>query len=84
MSKLEFYCTEFDLFTSDQEVSDFDKVPEPRLSEVQDVQFTSFFKLQGNFELLNSSNNIFITFKVSSCRIQYKYLFIIFIYKYYL
>ena len=42
MSKLEFYCTEFGLYTSDQEASDFGKVPEPSLSEVQSSSFLSF------------------------------------------
>ena len=69
MCKLEFDFTQFDLYTSDKETSDFGKVPEPRLQEVQDVQFTSFFKLQGNFELLNSSNNIF--YNVQSVLMSY-------------
>ena len=50
MSKLEFYCTEFGLYTSDQEASDFGKVPEPNLSEVQEVQSSSFLSFR---EILN-------------------------------
>ena len=50
MSKLEFYCTEFGLYTSDQEASDFGKVPEPSLSEVQEVQSSSFLSFR---EILN-------------------------------
>ena len=42
MSKLEFYCTEFGLYTSDKEASDFDKLPDPILSEIQEVQSASF------------------------------------------
>ena len=37
MSKFEFFCTEFGLYTSDQEASDYGKLPEPSLSEVQEV-----------------------------------------------
>ena len=84
MSKLEFYCTEFGLYTSDQEASDYGKLPEPSLSEVQEVQSASFLSFR---EILNywiALTIFFITFKVSSCRIQYKYLFIIFIYNIYL
>ena len=50
MSKLEFYCTEFGLYTSDQEASDFGKVPEPSLSEIQEVQSSSFLSFR---EILN-------------------------------
>ena len=50
MSKLEFYCTEFGLYTSDQEASDYGKVPEPSLSEVQEVQSASFLSFR---EILN-------------------------------
>ena len=39
VSKLEYYCTEFGLYTSDQ-----------RLSEVQEVQSASFFSFR---EILN-------------------------------
>ena len=42
ISKLEFYCTEFGLYTSDQALSDFDKVPEPSPSDVQEAQSASF------------------------------------------
>ena len=42
MSKLEFYCTEFGLYTSDQALSDFDKVPEPSPSDVQEARSASF------------------------------------------
>ena len=37
MSNLEYFCTEFGLYTSDNEASDFGKVPEPSLSEIQEV-----------------------------------------------
>ena len=50
MSKLEFYCTEFGLYTSDQEAYDYGKLPEPNLSEVQEVQSASFFSFR---EILN-------------------------------
>ena len=50
MSKLEFYCTEFGLYTSDQEASDYGKLPEPSLSEVQEVQSVSFLSFR---EILN-------------------------------
>ena len=50
MSKLEFYCTEFGLYTSDQEASDYGKLPEPSLSEVQEVQSASFLSFR---EILN-------------------------------
>jgi phage terminase small subunit len=42
MSKLEFYCTEFGVYTSDQEASDYGKVPEPEIQEVQSASFLSF------------------------------------------
>ena len=42
MSKLEFYCTEVGLYTSDKEASDFGKVPDPILSEIQEAQSASF------------------------------------------
>ena len=42
MSKMEFYCTEFGLYTSDMEASDFGKVPAPSLSEIQEAQSDSF------------------------------------------
>ena len=45
MSKLEFYCTEFGLYTSDMEASDFGKVPAPSLSEIQEAQSDSFLSL---------------------------------------
>ena len=50
MSKLEFYCTEFGLYTSDKEASDFGKVPDPILSEIQEVQSASFLSFR---EILN-------------------------------
>ena len=50
MSKLEFYCTEFGLYTSDLEASDFGKVPEPSLSEVQEAESASFLSFR---EILN-------------------------------
>ena len=50
MSKLEFYCTEFGLYTSDQEASDYGKVSEPSLSEIQEVQSASFLSFR---EILN-------------------------------
>ena len=65
MSKLEFYCTEFGLYTSDQEASDYGKVPEPSLLEIQEVQSASFFSFR---EILNYSIALaifFIMFKVS-------------------
>ena len=65
MSKLEFYCTEFGLYTSDQEASDYGKVPEPSLSEVQEVQSASFLIFR---EILNywiGLTIFFIMFKVS-------------------
>ena len=68
MSKLEFYCTEFGLYTSDQEASDYGKLPEPSLSEVQEVQSASFLSFR---EILNywiSLTIFFITFKVSLYR----------------
>ena len=43
MSKLEFYCEEFGLYTSDQEASDFGKVSEPSLSEVQEFNLLHFW-----------------------------------------
>ena len=65
MSKLEFYCTEFGLYTSDQEASDYGKLPEPSLSEVQEVQSASFLSFR---EILNywiALTIFFIMFKVS-------------------
>ena len=65
MSKLEFYCTEFGLYTSDQEASDYGKVPEPSLLEIQEVQSASFLSFR---EILNYSIALaifFIMFKVS-------------------
>ena len=65
MSKLEFYCTEFGLYTSDQEASDYGKVPETSLSEIQQVQSASFLSFR---EILNYSIALaifFIMFKVS-------------------
>ena len=50
MSKLEFYCTQFGLYTSDKEASDFGKVPEPSLSEIQEFQSASFLSFR---EVLN-------------------------------
>ena len=50
MSKLEFYCTEFGLYTSDQEAGDYGKVSEPSLSEIQEVQSASFLSF---WEILN-------------------------------
>ena len=50
MSKLEFYCTPFGLYTSDKEASDFRKVPDPSLLEIQEVQSASFFSFR---EILN-------------------------------
>ena len=50
MSKLEFYCTEFGLYTSDQEAGDHGKVSEPSLSEIQEVQSASFLSFR---EILN-------------------------------
>ena len=50
MSKLEFYCTEFGLYTSDMEASDFGKVPAPSLSEIQKAQSDSFLSFS---EVLN-------------------------------
>ena len=50
MSKLEFYCTEFGLYTSDMEASDFGKVPAPSLSEIQEAQSDSFLSFS---EVLN-------------------------------
>ena len=41
MSKLEFYCTESGLYTSDLEASDFGKVSEACLTEVQEAQSAS-------------------------------------------
>ena len=46
MSKLEFYCTEFGVYTSDQEASDYGKVSEPSLSEIQEVQSASFLSFR--------------------------------------
>ena len=71
MSKLEFYCTEFGLYTSDKEASDFGKVPEPSLSEVQEVQSSSFLSFR---EILNywiALTIFFITFKVPTYRFLY-------------
>ena len=31
MSKLEFFCTEFGLYTSDKEAYDFGEVPDPEI-----------------------------------------------------
>ena len=45
MSKLEFYCTEFGLYTSDMEASDFGKVPAPSRSEIQEALSDSFLSL---------------------------------------
>ena len=50
MSKLEFYCPEFGLYTSDLEASDFGKVSEPSLTEVQEAQSASFLSCR---EILN-------------------------------
>ena len=50
MSKLEFYCTQFGLYTSDKEASDFGKDPEPTLSEIQEFQSASFLSFR---EVLN-------------------------------
>ena len=50
MSKLEFYCTELGLYTSDKEASDFRKVPDPSLLEIQEVQSASFLRFR---EILN-------------------------------
>ena len=50
MSKLEFYCTEFGLYTSDMEASDFGKVPAPSLQEIQEAQSDSFLSFS---EVLN-------------------------------
>ena len=50
MSKLEFYCTEFGLYTSDQDACDYGKVSEPSLSEIQEVQSASFLSFR---EILN-------------------------------
>ena len=50
MSKLESYCTEFGLYTSDKEASDFGKVPDPILSKIQKVQSASFLSFR---EILN-------------------------------
>ena len=49
MSKLEFYCTEFGLYTSDLEASDFGKVSEPSLTEVQEAQSASFLSFSQYF-----------------------------------
>ena len=71
ISKLEFYCTEFGLYTSDKEASDFGKVPDPSLSEIQEVQSASFSSFR---EILNywiALTLFFITFKVSFCRFLY-------------
>ena len=46
MSKLEFYCTEFGLYTSDLEASDFGKISEPSLTEVQEAQSATFLSFR--------------------------------------
>ena len=47
---MNFYCTESGLYTSDKEASDFGKVPDPSLSEIQEVQSASFLSFR---EILN-------------------------------
>ena len=42
MSKLDYYCTEFGLYTSEQEASDFGKIPTPSFQEIQEAQSDSF------------------------------------------
>ena len=59
MSKLEFYCTQFGLYTSDKEASDFGKVPEPSLSEIQEFQSASFLSFREVLNYWNGSHNIF-------------------------
>ena len=47
---LEYYCTEFGLYTSDKDASDFGKVPTPSLSEIQEAQADSILSFR---EVLN-------------------------------
>ena len=50
MVNLEYYCTEFCLYTSDFSASDFGKVPLPSLTEIQEAQSDSILSLS---EVLN-------------------------------
>ena len=50
MNKLEYYCTEWGLYTSDMEAADSGKVSEPELNEIQAAQSESFLTFR---EILN-------------------------------
>ena len=46
MGNLEYYCTEFGLYTSDKDASDYGKVPAPSLSEIQEAQSESILSFR--------------------------------------
>ena len=47
---LEYYCTEFGLYTSEKDASDLGKFPTPSLSEIQESQADSILSFR---EVLN-------------------------------
>ena len=49
MVNFEWYCTEFGLYTSDKDASDFLKVPTPSLAEIQEAQSDSILSLREVF-----------------------------------
>ena len=46
MTSLEYYCTDFGLYTSEQVASDFGKVPDPSLNEIQEAQSESILSFR--------------------------------------
>ena len=50
MESLEYYCTEWGLYTSNMDAADFGKVPGLELNEIQEAESESFLSFR---EILN-------------------------------
>ena len=46
MGNLEYYCTEFGLYSVDKDASDYGKVPAPSLTEIQEAQSESILSFR--------------------------------------
>ena len=67
---LEYYCTEFGLYTSDKDASDFGKVPTPSVSEIQEAEIDSILSFR---EVLNFWCAFYDNFTIDSyCPFLYK------------
>ena len=64
MRGLEYYCTEWGLYTSDMDAATFGKVPDPKLQEIQEAQSESFLSFR---EVLSLNILFIITFLNSRC-----------------